>query len=149
MGFIGSLALGAGGLASSWVRSQLTHAAHASQFLTVFTSSGAVFQTYGKFEHIPFLAHPLSACPVIDATLIVHWGRNTAGSHDLIPRISDSVRRLWLLPFETTETLGCIRGGKLACPKRIRPKVFKRIRIQVRIRPTHNRRQPSYASYES
>jgi len=45
MGCIGWLSLGAGGLAYSRVRSQLEHAAHASQFLTVFAASGAVFQT--------------------------------------------------------------------------------------------------------
>jgi len=37
----------------------LLHTACASQFLTVFTSSGAVFQTNNAFEHSPFLTHEL------------------------------------------------------------------------------------------
>jgi hypothetical protein len=62
------LAPGAGGLAHAKLRIQLGHAAHVSQCLTVFAASGTVFQTNGRFEHIPFLAHALDAYTVIDTT---------------------------------------------------------------------------------
>ena len=48
-------------LAHARVRTQLEHAAPASQFLTVFASSGAVFQTNDRFEHIPFLTYAMGA----------------------------------------------------------------------------------------
>jgi hypothetical protein len=47
----------------------------------VFATSGAVFQTNGRFEHIPFLAHALDACAAIDTTdNIILYGYQTSTS---------------------------------------------------------------------
>ena len=74
------------GLAHTWVRIQLRHAAPAIQFLTVFASSGAVFQTNDKFEHIPFLAHWLEAHFVIDTATVFCSGRKSEWTSRLRPK---------------------------------------------------------------
>jgi hypothetical protein len=102
-------------LSRAWIRIQLSHAAPASQFLTVFASAGAVFQTNDRFEHIPFLAHPLEAHFAIDtATQFSVREESQNGPHDSVPRISDSDRRLWFLSFKTAEAAANQRD-KLVC----------------------------------
>ena len=76
------MALSAEGLAHAQGRIQLRHAAHASQFLPAFASSGAVFQTNGQFEHIPLLVHPLEAYFAVDAATIFCPGKNQNGHYD-------------------------------------------------------------------
>ena len=58
---MGWLTLLAKGSTHAWIRIQLGPAAQASQCLTVFAASGAVYQTNYEFEHNPCLAHPLDA----------------------------------------------------------------------------------------
>ena len=54
-----ALSLCSVGLSHAWVRIQLRHAAPASQFLTVFASAGAVFQTNDSPREVNMKSTPL------------------------------------------------------------------------------------------